>query len=412
MAGDPTIRATLGLDSSSFKRGLQDAEKSGRDFQRSWASALRGLGFGAAAMGVLRFVESVANKAREIETNLLASGRAVDANVAAASRLAGAFAEIRQDTANIAAQTLGFLARIGEGVGTGIANAIYGIDQVGAAERSAQAAEQAERRLAEARRLAQERARIEAAATAAREAEEKRIATLYERRAELMRRAELDRMSTVERIRQLEHEITTLARARAGESEEQREQRKLTLLQRQAELFREQQNRERELEEERRQAERAREQAMRNHLAMLNAEFAAQKRNLELQQQAAQIQQRAESQIADLAQQYKQVGRPDQRFNLQDYAAGAAGTLGQQQLARYLASELARADQMEARGTSRQDVVERIRDSVQRQLEKLPDVARTMQEERQRIRDEATSIAKDSLDQLKQIRTELTGANR
>jgi hypothetical protein len=404
---DPTLKASLGLDSTAFERGLTQAAESGQKFRQQWTRIASGLGFGAALAGGLRVIQNIAASARDIETNMLASGRAVDANTAAASRLATQMDAIAEAGKSALAQGVGLIARYGEFLGGIWARVFFGSDQVRAAEASEKAADAAVVRLEQARKLAAARAEIEKQAAAARERDDNAAAKILERRAALILSAERERMTAGQRLVSLESEIKSLSE-QSGINKTASANLRLRVTELQIQ-------REKTLVEIQKDSDEARARAMKQHLADLNDAFNAQKSILQVIADQTALQRDLARDAAALQQQRGEVGNRRNPLSLEDYAAGFGGRRRTGQAQRTLA-DFERADQAEARGNT--DLAERIRARARARSEEIPGIRSQNEAERGRIDEQLKVLqdqykaATDLIEIQKQALTELTGANR
>jgi hypothetical protein len=406
---DPTLKASLGLDSTAFERGLTQAAESGQKFRQQWTRIASGLGFGAALAGGLRVIQNIADSARDIETNMLASGRAVDANTAAASRLATQMDAIAEAGKSALAQGVGLIARYGEFLGGIWARVFFGGDQVRAAEASEKAAADAVVRLEQARKLAAARAEIEKQAAAARERDDAAAAKILERRAALILSAERERMSSAQRLVSIESEIAEITdSASKGTVQDAEDSLRLAELRIQ---------REKTVAEIQKEADDARESAMKEFLADMNRNFDMQRSILDVITAQAQVQKDMIARAKQLDQEKAGVGIMSTPLNIYDYAAGAGGN-GYKGKAQRVIDDFERADQIEARGgTNAAERANRVRERARRRSEEIPGIRSQNEAERGRI-DEQLKVLRDQykaatdlIDIQKRALNELTGAN-
>jgi hypothetical protein len=399
VAGDPSIKATLGLDATSFSAGLMKAERAGEQFRNKWTKIMTGLGAGAAVLQIVGFIGRAANAARDLEAEAIKSGRAISDNVAAASRLASTLDEAKAGLMGIAAEGLGFLAKIGESIGRGIAVKVFGEEQVAAAEEAERAAAAMAQSLEKAKKATVERATAEknAAADLEKEAQRRNDETVRNMTsiANVARRMAMARLSTAEQIAQLEREIANITQD-APQNALQASRQQLQVIQRTEEI---EKLRERLAGEIADEAERAADAVARQAEAQAAAADEA-ARNLEAMRGIT-------AQAMQLQKQQSEVGQRRNPLTLEDFAAGLGGR-GRQGKAQRSLADFERADQAEARGNTA--LAERIRRQAQRRSEEIPGVKAGNDAERNQIA-EQIGLLKSQLDELKTANTLLAGGN-
>lgn len=111
-----TIQASLGLNISRFRAGLNDAVTKGGEFRKKMARQLEPIGGGAllGKLGVAGLVVGfmgVVKEAQRARDEAMALGKEVDANTAAAARLADTFGTVSAKVQDIAVKGIGLLQK-------------------------------------------------------------------------------------------------------------------------------------------------------------------------------------------------------------------------------------------------------------------------------------------------------------
>jgi hypothetical protein len=138
MAFFSTIQAKLGLDVTNFERGMAKAQSRTLAFRRNLSQFGAGglsrfLGVGALVSGYVAAI----NKAQQLRDEAEKNGTAISRNTESLAKYGDQLDKLKAGIAQIGVESVGFLARMGEGLGSLINRARFGKE---AAEQMEQAA--------------------------------------------------------------------------------------------------------------------------------------------------------------------------------------------------------------------------------------------------------------------------------
>jgi hypothetical protein len=155
-----TIKASFGLDSTAFVAGLDKANVQASRFKQRLEGILgpgllRGAGIAAIGSTLAVGLLNASRRAAEMADEMERAGKAVDQSLRDAGELSRYWDGIAKSVASLPVALLKAAAARGARIGPGLAQFIYGDEQVRNAERSERDAAAAVRRLAEARELQQ-----------------------------------------------------------------------------------------------------------------------------------------------------------------------------------------------------------------------------------------------------------------